>query len=547
MTESDEEDQSIEIGDLQVVPFLDNPLTSIHPTVGVVDGTAYVGVWIPCMVKDKNGNVSNRDLLWLVTSNREKVLANDVELQKRRWQLGYKPIHFGNRWTLSDVKAFLNGEGVDAGNVYAKVVGCFKEFIEFSDPRLYDLHSLYAIGTYFHVLFSTFPYLYVGGVKRSGKTKTLRLHSCLDFNAVFSNNMSVSSIYRIIQNHKATLLIDETEKLSNPNRALEFRNILLSGFQQGTKVYRVEKGLKDRLEPEAFEVYGPKLLANIGGLEDVLEDRCIMTFQKRSLNKAITNREVDIQDKRFSELRNELTRLFLLHWKEIHDIYHEINQCSELGELCELAKTKTEEGFEYLTSRELELWKPIFTLALFFDRKNSIFNSSLSSQVHLTQTVFSLACSQAAQRHTENMTETGEEILIQTLLGIVKEGQLTNWIKVKEIKAEISKQFEECQLWLSSRWIGLALRRLGFSNKRRVGTGYEYEIRYDVLVDLAKRMQIPQPKEQPLETPQGSLFQKCYLCNKPIVTADWVADEFTENKPSHRECFEKQKSMVKTP
>jgi len=71
-------------------------------------------------------------------------------------------------------------------------------------------------------------YFYVGGVKASGKTKVLTLTYCLAFNAIFSNNMSTSTIYRLVQNARSTLLIDETEKLIDPNRAQDLRSILLS-------------------------------------------------------------------------------------------------------------------------------------------------------------------------------------------------------------------------------------------------------------------------------------------------------------------------------
>jgi len=535
-----EEDEAIEVDDLSVMPFLDNPMKELHPALGLVDDIAYVGVWIPCLLKDSKGNVTNKDLLWLITSDREKILANEQELQKRRWRLTYQPIHFENRWSLKDVKDFLKGKTVNVLDVYFKVLDLYKEFIEFPDNRLYEYHALWSIGSYFHHLFNTFPYLYVGGVKRSGKTKTLALHSCIDFNAIFSNNMSVSSLYRVIQNSRATLLIDETEKLSNPNRALEFRNILLSGYKKGAKTFRVEKGPKDRLEPEAFEVYSPKILANIQGLEDVLEDRCIMTFMQRSINKTIVNREIDFNDTRFSELRSELCELFLLHWKEIDEIYHEISQCSELSELCAYLKTKPEkegmEGYEYLSSRELELWKPIFTLASFFDKHVLVFTNSPSS---LCSLMFSLACSQALQRHIENMTETGEDILVACLLDIVQPGQLTYWIKVKDVKAKVSKQFEETQEWLTSHWIGSALRRLGFHDKRRVGTGYEYEIPYEKLEILRQRMQIPELKE----TEEEEAFAEattCPLCSK-LLPRNHKDTTFLDGKEVHLECSNKLK------
>lgn len=538
-------EETVEVGNRIITPFLENPIIGLHPAIGEINDMAYVGVWIPCLENHK-GNVQSKELLWLILSNREKILADNEALLENHCRLTYKPIHFQNRWNLKDVQTFLNGKNVNASDVFHQVLNLYKEFIEFPDSRLYYYHTLWTIGTYFHHLFSTYPYLYVGGIKRSGKSKTLRLHFCLDFNAVFSGNMSSSSIYRLIQNNRATLLIDETEKLANPKRAVEFRSILLSGYQKGAAVFRVEKTRKDRLEPETFEVYSPKGLANITGLEDVLEDRCIMTFQKRSVNKVIVNHEINIQDPRFREVRSELYTFFLLHWKEIKEIYHNINECSELSALVNLLniQTKTIEGYEYLSSRELELWKCIFSLSLFFNKDNCSLTKYTTSPSTLCSLMFSLACSQAAQRHTENMTETGEEILV-SVLSTIADSEIS-WVKVKAIKEKMSGQFGENQPWLTSRWVGSALRRLGFSSKRRVGTGYEYEIAAKVVEDLCQRMQIPELKGKghAPETTQEPLFTSCYFCHKPISKDNWVTDEFTEHKPAHQECYDEQKSRV---
>lgn len=504
-----------EEGDLTITPFFDDPVKDIHPAIGTVDGVAYIGVWVPCMVTDKEGHSKNRDMLYLITSKREKILCTEQELAKHGWRLAYKPIHFTNRWELSDVQAYVKGSTVDVQKLFTDIVADYKEFTEMPDDGFFNFHALWTAGTYFHVLFNTYPYPYIGGVKRSGKTKIETVHFTFDFNAVFSNNMSVSSLYRMIQNSHATLLIDETEKLSNPNRAQEFRNILLSGYKKGCKTFRVEKSAKDRLEPEEFEVYSPKMLANIGGLEDVLEDRCITQFQRRSLNKKILNREIDIMDPRYTKFRDNLYKLFLCHWQEVKEIYAEISKCSELCELCVCVKTNFDslpEGSKYLSSRELELWKPIFALAAFFDsvstataEKELVFTRSQHS---LSSLMLDLACSLAAQRHTQNLTEVGEEILVQCLLQVVPKEQEECWVKVKQIKEAMSAQFEETQEWLTTKWIGSALRRLGFSDKKRMGTGYMYNIPSKTIEELKERMQIeelPKPEESEKPTIQEIL------------------------------------------
>lgn len=515
-------DDTIHVGELTIKPNLDKEIKWIHPAIGVIDDVAYVGVWIPCEVEDMNGNIAYKNLLFIICSNRDAILADDETLRPKGWSLGHKPIEFDNRWTLKDVNKFLADDSViDPNIVFNHVVKTWKRYMEFRGIKEYNYHALWDIGTYFHFLYNAFPYLYIGGVKRSGKSKDLTIHSCLAFNAFFSNNMSTSSIYRLIQNARGTLLIDETEKLgykSANDRTLEFRSILLSGYKRGTKVYRIEKTKRDRLEPRGFEVYAPKALANIRGLEDVLEDRANKTVLRKTLNKKVANLEVDINSNEFSELRGELYRLFLGHWKEIKHIYDKVRECSELNELVNIFNITIpeHEGIEYLLGRELELWTGIFSLAIFFDKHmakiknedNNMFTSSLGS---LCTQMLMLAAEQAVIRHVENMTETGEVILIQVLLNMVTED---NYYSVKKIKDGMLSTFDEEQKWLHSRWIGSALRRLDFKEKRRVGTGYQYMLRVADVQDLAERMQIPIPPPSKTFGEKLTELKKWIIANK---------------------------------
>ena len=521
----------IKVGDLTIKPSMERDIKKIHPAIGVVDDVAYVGVWFPCEVRGKKGNVAHKNLLFLVCNNGDVILANDETLRARGWSLAYKPIEFQNRWSLERVKRFLNGDAnVDPCQVLTDLVKTWKEYIEFTDEKDYYYHVLWDIGTYIHFLFNAYSYLYIGGLKRCGKSKDLTLHSCLAFNAFFSNNMSTSSIYRLIQNARGTLLIDETEKLSSyrmGERTLEFRSILLSGYKQGGKVYRVEKNRKDRLQPEAFEVYSPKALANIRGLEDVLEDRAKSVIMRRSRDVKIVNREVNINASEWSELRSELYLLFLCYWKEIKGVYDKISECSELSELVNISGTPFPdvEGKDLLIGRELELWKAIFALAIFFEKK-CVQNKFTTSQRSLSSLMFELAAQDAKQRQIENMTETGEVILVQVLLDMVKEN---NYFKVKKIKDRMLEEFDEDQKWLTSRWVGSALRRLGFKEKRRVGTGYEYLLHVEELKDLAGRMQVtpPPPRE---EKPEFALLAEtklgiCELCGETeTLTHSFILD-----------------------
>jgi len=526
--------EEVNVGDLTIRPSLENPMKDIHPAIGVVDSTAYVGIWIPCEITGKKGEVSYKDLLFVVTDKRELVLANDEVFREKGmgWRLSYKPIHFPNRWRLQDAQAYLDGATVDPNTVLNDLVNAWQKYMELPTETEYLYHALWDLGTYFHHLFNCFPYHYVGGVKRSGKTKDLMMHYCLAHNAIFSNNMSTASIYRLIQNARATLLIDETEKLAYKGqvseRTLEFRSILLSGYKKGGKAYRIEKTTKEMLQPRAFEVYSPKAVANIRGLEDVMEDRCKTTILKRSRNKKIVNLEINENDEEWTKLRSQLYIFFLTYWREIKEIYDKIEDSSELGEVVNIKSNTpfSEEDRDLLVGRELELWRPIFALTLFLKKKgvsNSMFTNSLCSLI------LTLAVGDAKQRLVENVTETGEVILVQVLTQFV---DADDYYPVKTLKERMAEAFDEEQKWLTTRWIGSALRRLGFKEKRRVGTGYQYLLRKGDVDDLASRMSLPSkiPKTEPEKQAKKETltdFNKNVEPTGPIPLGN-VTNELTE-------------------
>jgi len=530
-----EDQEIIELEDLTVQPSFEPLAIKVHPAIGVVEDHAYVGVFLPCRVTSKNKKNKNgeepktrrAELLFLILDNRQKILANREVLEGLGWELAYRPCQFKNRWSPRSVQEYLNGRVVEPAKVYGMVKEAWQQYIEFDDPSYYDLLTLWVIGTYFHHLFNAYPYIYVGGVKRAGKTKTLTLASLLAFNAIFSGNVSTSAVFRLIQGGRCTFLIDETEHLVNPERKQDFRNLLLSGYKEGGVVYRTEKKAKDRMVPEAFEIYSPKMLANIQGLEDVLEDRCITIIMKRGKNREIINREIDIQDPYWQEIRNQLYILYLCYWREVLEEYNRLSEVCVLNEVCEVTGNNIE---YYLSSRELELWKPLIALASFFDRYVSVTTqTSETSQTTLRREILELAYRKAKEKKTENMTETGENILVETLLSRVQE---SDYYKIKDIRDWMAERFDEEQKWLNTRWVGRALKRLGFTDKRRVGSGIEIRLSRKAVIDLAERMGIEPSQITPGEVPEISSDRVCEICGSkgakfhlvPGHGTKWICD-----------------------
>ena len=101
--------------------------------------------------------------------------------------------------------------------------------IDYIDERFYDLLSCFIVYTYFYPLFYNAPVLQFWGEMRTGKTKNLMLLEAMTFNPVNSANISSSSVFRLIESRRATILFDESEDLMTSERAREIRNMLLAG------------------------------------------------------------------------------------------------------------------------------------------------------------------------------------------------------------------------------------------------------------------------------------------------------------------------------
>jgi len=425
----------------------------IHPALDFTSDHAYVGQWLP----GKETDEYQESLCYLIRDDGEIISCEPEILKKNGLSIPFTAPLLDLRWSKDGIKNFVQGEAVESAQLYEKVKESFKTYIELQDEKLYDFLTLWNIGTYFFPLFNSYPYVYVGGIKESGKTKLLTLCSCIAFNSIFSGNMSPAVLYRLIQNARCSLFIDETDMLSNRYRAGVFRNILLGGYKKGQTVYRNKRTSEGNWVPESFEVYSPKMLANIEGLEDVLRSRCIPIIMKKGLNEKITNKEIDINDPTWQQARDLIYPFLMKNWRDVKKIFSELENDTEL------------------LNRNWELWKPILTLAKLFDHNIN----------GLYEEMKSLAVEKAYEIQRENSI-SHEVVLVEALLSMVNESK---FYKLSEIKGKMIEHLEHGD-WVSEKYVGKILRRLGFTQKRRIATGYEYFLEVSEVKKWCKRLEI---------------------------------------------------------
>jgi Protein of unknown function (DUF3631) len=152
--------------------------------------------------------------------------------------------------------------------------------------------------------------------KRCGKTTLLDVLGRLVNKPLQSSNCSVAAIYRVIENLRPTLLIDEVDTWLKDND--EARGVINSGHTRGSAF--VLRCNMDSGEPERFSTWAPKVLAGIGRLSDTLTDRSITIQLERRTPKDAVTKLRDVDPAQFSRIAQQLIRWAADHIEELKEV-----------------------------------------------------------------------------------------------------------------------------------------------------------------------------------------------------------------------------------
>jgi hypothetical protein len=446
------------------------PLRRIDFAVGVFNDKAYLGYWQDVEICDEEDDFIKFDTApILVFEDGRVVLYHDDPLGSMGAARATLPCLMDNWWSGKIVD-------VEPRSYYAAVLERFSYYID-APPHVLHFLSVWTIGTVFHDLFQAYPILFLHGVKRSGKTKTLTLVKLMGFNGVRSHSMSPATIYRLVESAHATFLLDEQDYLADPERKGEFRTLLLGGYKRGSFVYRSEKTSSGKIVPTRFRIYSPKALANIEGLEDVLQDRAITVTMMRSTDPEKTRREPDEEDPAWLRLRDQLASLYLRHWREVAEMYRAASKAlgdrEDYGGVPEACRSRLGAARAFIYSRTREIWLPVIAVALFFESKGV---------AGVLDAVLKVAEENAAERRADE-AETPEVGLVYALRKVY-DGD--GWYALADIHAAYK---EETGLErVDVRTVGRLMKRVGLKRKRRVAGRTQYYVTKAFVDDLAARL-----------------------------------------------------------
>ncbi|NLY00129.1 MAG: DUF3631 domain-containing protein, partial [Rhodopirellula sp.] len=398
---------------------------------------------------------------YIITGDREMFALNKAELDARglRLQRGDQIPSDTSRWSASrsaknGVHAFIQGEAsVDPVALFERIRGFFAKYLDYPEPLYYDFISLWCMGTYFFMGFESYPYVYLSGTKRTGKTRTIEIAAPLCFNSVMSASMTDAAMYRSTENDRCTIFHDEAAKYcrKNKNDLSERLEIFNSGYKRSGSVRRC---VGDDSIPTDFSTYSPKLLASIEGLEQTSADRTITLHLLRAKDEVpkFSHRR---EEAAFQEMRNGLYVLALKYHTEVAKIYSGL------------------EMVKGLKDREDELWSPIFALAEFIDGYLLARDPGIAEADLLSSRMIKLAFMCRDRKQEDEMEENPDQRILAALLEFLDEndpmldqdGTQTEFY-VSDVVLSYIKEREGLD-WVTKHYLGKALSKLQILKDRK--------------------------------------------------------------------------------
>jgi hypothetical protein len=439
----------------------DVPLLS--PALGFQRDVALVTVSVVERTQDNRLNTQP----YLVTSSRELVRLSDAQIipiNGREVALRVLPegSEFLMRWRFADIQRFLRGETVQPAQVFQTVHDLFTRYVDFKSPVESAILTLWTIGTYFYTMFPAYPYLALNGPKNSGKSTVMRVLQPLAFNMVSTSDPTGPSMFRLIHYTSCTVGIDEAERYHNPKDPgmQQIRQLLNSGYKHGMPAIRL---IGEDMKPQAFDVYSPKILAAIMGLEDILASRCIGIPMRR------TDRQMPSFPPDFdgAAIRHTLYTLALTAFPQIYANYFE------------------RPHLHTLHNRSGELWSPLVALAAYFEEHGGV-KGLLDAIATAAQTDEQVSQGKALSEREEAVLQA-LEVLTRGQGGMV-------WIKAGALREQVARLLAQPVDKLGdAQWIGHILKRLHLldeAGRKRGMDGIAYAVKPDDVADMMRRYDV---------------------------------------------------------
>ncbi len=161
----------------------------------------------------------------------------------------------------------------DVGDMVRAVRSFLNRYVDLS-PVFEEIAAYYVLLTWVYDAFNELGYLRFRGDYGTGKTRALLAVGSLCYKPFFASGAStVSPIFHVLDAIGGTLVLDEAD-LRFSDATADLTKILNNGTVRGLPVLRTMSNRHRELSPQAFRVFGPKLIAMRSRFaDDALESR----------------------------------------------------------------------------------------------------------------------------------------------------------------------------------------------------------------------------------------------------------------------------------
>jgi hypothetical protein len=397
---------------------------------------------------------------------------------------------------MKDINNQVYKSDIEVGQkaLFTKIKDVIATYMDMQEDDI-TIISLWAMAVSSKDSFATIPILYLNASKGSGKTRCLKLLTHIIPNSMMASNLSESALFRLPSSRKLNMLaIDEAERMDSKEKN-NLRELLNQCYKEGGCVIRMDKDKYGNFVEREYPIFMGIVLANIFGLDAILEDRAISVILQKSadLNK-INMPELFENDTRIFEIKQNLATqdkmadrkmqiLQTIFYSYLYPSESErINAMQKAGfDTEDIKLAQREDAFIKkirsleIGGRNMELWLPLFITAYFIG--DDIVDKTIEIAKSKTK----------AKQDTEIISDKDTmfaEFLYRYVISEIKSikpNEISDFISLREIRNRF--ELEEGQkYWLNEEWIGRFLRRVNcIADMQRKTRGREVSINLNKL------------------------------------------------------------------
>jgi len=367
-----------------------------------------------------------------------------------------------NRWSLESINDFctnnFNKEDYCLENVYNSFKEKYDNSMAYNNSTWYKLESLLGMTTYFNDLIDKFLIVKHEGISGTAKSKGMKIGANLSFNGKKFLCPNPANFFRYRHNNKATIFIEEAEKLFDTSKKQnlgdsEMVEYLNGSYEKGNTVPRQND--KDRNQTDEFDPAGFTRIGSINPLKGALEKRSIpLHMIKASSKDKRGNVEIPTEkDKSYINSRNKAYICSLLNYKEYEKALEEV------------------ENKYNLVNRQWLVSKPIIAMA-------KCISKELEEEIgNFLVRLFEI-------RDDSFDDKSWERILSKILVKVYCVHKNNQFLSVEDIKSLLSPHISGVYT-LSNTKTGMLMVKLGFSDyKKNTGEERGYEIDFFNLCEI---------------------------------------------------------------